>query len=59
MVGAVVGTGFTVTAVVADAMQPGPEPLTVTVYVPAMAAVIPLLLGVAVVAVKPDGPLQE
>ena len=58
-VGAAVGVGLTVTVVIPVAVQPDPGVLTVIVYTPAIAVVIPLLLGIADVEVKPDGPLHE
>jgi hypothetical protein len=51
------GNGFTVTFVVAVAVQPAT--VTVTVYAPLMAAVEAPIVGVADVEVKPNGPLQE
>jgi len=55
---AAVGIGLTVTVVVPLAVQPDPAVLTVTVYTPAIAAVIPLRVGVALVEVYAEGPLH-
>jgi hypothetical protein len=54
----IVGSGFTVTFVVADAVQPAAE-VTTTVYVPAAAAVTLLIDGFWLVLVNPFGPLHE
>ena len=53
------GKGLTVTIVVPEAIQPAPGVLTVTVYVPAIAVVTAITVGVALVELKPDGPLHK
>ena len=51
------GRGFTVTLVVAVAVQP--VRVTVTVYTPLIAVVEPAIVGVALVEVNAFGPLHE
>ena len=52
-----VGVGFTVTEVVAVAVQP--PTLTVTVYTPPIATVAPGLVGFCTAEEYPPGPLHE
>jgi hypothetical protein len=55
----IVGKGFTVTVLVVPAIDLQPLPsVTVTLYIPAPAAVMPLLVAFWVEARKLPGPLQ-
>ena len=51
------GIGFIVAVVCAVDVQP-PVPVTVTVYVPVAAVVVPVIVGLCNVLVKLFGPLQ-
>ena len=58
-VGAADGVGFIETVVVAVTEQPVPGAVAITVYIPDIGNVAGLLLGVALVDGKLEGPTQE